>query len=66
MSRAERPVGLLIVEKLMGLVLLAMGIVAIYYVSQALEALGSYWLLFTAVGSFLIVVGLALVIARPE
>ncbi|OYT52603.1 hypothetical protein B6U66_01400 [Candidatus Bathyarchaeota archaeon ex4484_135] len=66
MARAERPAGLTVMEKLMGLVLLAIGALAIYYAVEASEALGSYWLLFTGMGCFLAVIGLAVILAKPE
>mgnify|MGYP000150215673 CR=1 FL=1 len=66
MGRAERPAGLAIVEKLMGLILLVMGSLAIYYTAEAVEVLGPLWLLFVAFGSFLALVGLALILARAE
>ena len=66
MGRAERPAGLAIAEKLMGLVLLVMGALAIYYTVEAIGVLGPLWLLFTVFGSFLIVIGLAMLLARAE
>ena len=66
MGKEERPAGLTFVEKLMGLVLLAVGIVAIYYTYMALPELGPLWLLFTAFGAFLLLVGLVLLLARAE
>ena len=65
MSR-ERPAGLAGVEKLMGLVLLALGIVAIYYTYMALPELGPTWPVFVALGALLLLVGLALLLARAE
>lgn len=66
MSREERPAGLTAMEKILGLVLLALGIVAIYYTYMALPELGSVWLIFMALGAFLVLVGLALLLARAE
>ena len=66
MSREERPAGLTGMEKLVGLVLLAIGILAIYYTYMALAELGPAWLFFTALGAFFILLGLALLLARPE
>ena len=66
MSREERPSGLTGVEKLIGLVLLALGIVAIYYTYMALPELGPVWLIFVALAALLMLVGLALLLARAE
>lgn len=66
MSEMEVPVGLSIAEKLLGLVILVLGVLAIYYTYQALEALGQTWPIFMALGAFLIVIGLALILARAE
>ncbi len=66
MARAERPAGLTVVEKLMGLVLLVIGALAIYYAAGASEALGPYWLIFTGMGCFLAVLGLVAILAKPE
>ncbi|HDI01356.1 MAG TPA: hypothetical protein ENF78_02885 [Candidatus Bathyarchaeota archaeon] len=66
MSEMEVPGGLSIAEKLLGLVILVLGVLAIYYTYQALEALGQIWPIFMALGAFLIVIGLALILARAE
>ncbi len=66
MSKAERPAGLVITEKIVGLVLLVLGILAIYYTYQAMGELGSYWPIFIALGSFFILVGAALALAKAE
>jgi len=66
MSKEERPAGLVGMEKLIGLVLLALGIVAIYYTYMALPELGPTWLIFVALGALLLLVGLALLLARAE
>ena len=66
MSRTEAPAGLAIAEKIMGLIILVLGVLAIYYTHQALEAIGALWPVFVAFGALLILVGLALIIARAE
>ena len=66
MSRLERPAGLAIMEKLMGIVLLVMGGLAIYYTYTSLEGLGPIWAIFMALAIFLIILGIVLVLARAE
>ncbi|RLI38115.1 hypothetical protein DRO60_03755 [Candidatus Bathyarchaeota archaeon] len=66
MSEVERPAGLAIMEKLVGLVLLVMGILTIYYTGSAIPSLGPIWPLFVAFGALLLLVGLALLLARAR
>ena len=66
MSKLERPAGLAIMEKLMGLLLIVIGALAIYYSSSAIRVLGGPWVLFVALGVVLLLVGIALVLAKAE
>ncbi len=66
MSRLERPAGLAIVEKLMGLLLIVIGALAIHYSLSAIEVLNSAWMIFTALGVVLLLVGIGLVLAKAE
>ncbi|HDJ25999.1 MAG TPA: hypothetical protein ENF34_01620 [Candidatus Bathyarchaeota archaeon] len=66
MGEAEAPTGLTIAEKVLGLVILVLGVLAIYYTYQALEAIGALWPVFVSFGVLLLLVGLALILARAE
>ena len=66
MSRTEAPMGLTVAEKILGLVLFIIGVLAIYYTYQALEAIGAIWPIFVAFGALLLLIGLALIIAKAE
>jgi len=66
MSKLERPAGLAVMEKLMGLLLIVIGALAIYYSSSAIRALGDPWVLFVALGVVLLIIGIALVLAKAE
>ena len=66
MSRTEVPTGLTIAEKILGLVILVLGALAIYYTHQAVSAIGPIWPIFVAFGALLLLVGLALLLARAE
>ena len=66
MSKPERPAGLAIMEKLMGLLLLIVGALAIYYSSSAISALGGSCIIFIALGVVLLLVGMALILAKAE
>ena len=66
MSKLERPAGLAIMEKLMGLLLIVVGALAIYYSSSAMSVLGGPCVLFITLGVVLLLVGIALLIAKAE
>jgi len=66
MSKLERPAGLAIMEKLMGLLLIVVGALAIYYSSSAMNVLGGSCVLFITLGVVLLLVGIALLIAKAE
>ena len=66
MSKIERPAGLTIMEKLMGILLIVVGALAIYYSSSAMNVLGGSCVIFITLGVVLLLVGIALLIAKAE
>ena len=65
MSR-EAPVGLTIMEKLSGLLIIVIGVILFYVTYTNMSRIGSNPAVFLALGLVLIVVGVFLVIAKAE
>lgn len=65
MSR-EAPIGLTIMEKLLGLLIIIVGFITFYVTYTNIASIGSEPTLFLALGIALIVIGIFLVIAKAE
>ncbi len=63
---SKAPVGLTIMEKLIGLIMIAVGAITFYATYTNLASLPVDPLIFLATGIILIVVGILLLIARTE
>jgi LPXTG-motif cell wall-anchored protein len=62
----EAPVGLTIMEKLIGLIMIAVGAITFYVTYTNLTGVGTNPILFLAAGLALVVLGVFLVIAKTE
>ena len=65
MSR-EAPIGLTIMEKLLGLLIIIVGFITFYVTYTNIASIGSEPTLFLGLGIALIVIGIFLVIAKAE
>ncbi len=63
---ASKRGGLSLAEKITGLVALALGVVLSYYSYNSMEALTPYWGIFMGVGVIMAVIGILLILAKPE
>jgi UPF0716 family protein affecting phage T7 exclusion len=66
LSKEEVPFGLIFMEKLFGILLMAIGGVAFYSTYTNIGSAGSLPGLFLAGGAFMMIVGLLLFIAKAE
>jgi hypothetical protein len=67
MSKKESaPVGLTIMEKLIGLIMIAVGAITFYITYTNLGSVGGNSVLFLAAGLVIVVLGVVLFIARTE
>jgi len=62
----EAPIGLTIMEKLLGLLMIAIGALTFYVTYTNIKSVGATPGLFEAVGVALVVLGVFLVIVKPE
>jgi len=62
----EAPIGLTIMEKLIGLLIILIGFITFYVTATNITTLGSSPMLFLAAGLVLIVLGLFILIAKAE
>lgn len=62
----ESSFGVNFVEKLFGLIILAIGALSMYYVVTSTEALGDYTAFFGFLNAVLIALGLLLLLAKTE
>ena len=66
MSRAKTPIGLTIMEKIIGLLMIVIGTLTAYVTYTALGRLGLNLMLFLAAGLALILIGFFLVTVKVE
>jgi len=67
MSKKESaPVGLTIMEKLIGLIMIAVGAITFYVTYTNLASVGANSMLFLAAGLVLVILGVVLFIARTD
>jgi hypothetical protein len=66
LSGSEAPLGLTIMEKLIGFFIMLIGIIIFYVTYTHLSNLGSYPIIFLIAGLFLIGLGLLMIIAKTE
>jgi len=62
----EAPIGLTIMEKLIGLIMIAIGVITFYVTYTNLGSIGANPILFLAAGLALVVLGALLLIAKTE
>jgi len=66
MSSKEAPIGLTIMEKLIGLLMIAIGALTLYSTYTNMESIGTNPALILGAGIALIVLGIILVLAKTE
>lgn len=66
MSKGEAPLGLTIMEKLVGLLLMLIGIILFYVTYTSLSSIGSYPIIFLVAGLILIGLGIVMLTAKTE
>jgi hypothetical protein len=66
MSRGEAPIGLTIMEKLVGLFLMLIGIIFFYVTYTNISSIGSYPIIFLVAGLILIGLGIVMITAKTE
>lgn len=66
MSQGEAPFGLTIMEKLVGLLLMLIGIIIFYVTYTNISSIGSYPIIFLVAGLILIGLGIVMLTAKTE
>ena len=66
MSKGEAPLGLTIMEKLVGLLIMLIGIIIFYVTYTNLNSIGSYPIIFLVAGLILIGLGIVMLTAKTE
>ncbi len=66
MSKGEAPLGLTIMEKLVGLFIMLIGIIFFYVTYTSISSIGSHPVIFLVAGLILIGLGIVMLIARTE
>ncbi len=66
MSKGEAPLGLTIMEKLVGLFIMLIGIIFFYVTYTSISSIGSHPIIFLVAGLILIGLGIVMLIAKTE
>ena len=66
MSKGEAPLGLTIMEKLIGFFIMLIGIIIFYVTYTNLNTIGSHPIIFLVAGLILMGLGIAVLIAKTE
>jgi hypothetical protein len=66
MSRSEAPLGLTIMEKIIGFFLMLIGIIIFYVTYTNITQIGSYPIIFLVAGLILIGLGILMLLAKTE
>lgn len=66
MSTSEVPLGLTIMEKLIGFFIMLIGVIIFYVTYANISSLGSYPIIFLVVGLILIGLGIVMLTAKTE
>jgi len=66
MSKGEAPLGLTIMEKLVGLFIMLIGIIIFYVTYTNISSIGSHPIIFLVAGLILIGLGIVMLIAKTE